>query len=343
MKNQHLFWILALVLSLSVAAEHPTYGPFETLKTLAPGADIEGMAIDNKGHLWLVDRSAATVTEYDAEGKRLRVLVQPGQQKGAVQTPIALSISPDSKRVAVADGEALLRLYSAETGEWIRNLLTLKYCAPFGFFLSQTRIVYVGRGFKELPAVPPFLAPTVFSTDLEGKDLRVEREEQVTSETYPSFFLLAQGFAVPLPENRWAVCRGLPRELYIINGEGKILKEARAAGSPPHWSPAIFKIGEEQDKALYSTSHPVGIFYTKGLIGVLWQDPPSQKEQFHIEWVDQELHPAGNSPLQLPEKLGPKDYIRGAATDKEGNLYLLVVSRARVLPGESFLFRAAMK
>jgi hypothetical protein len=331
--------LLGFSLTIGIAAGAPAYGEFRAVQFENSGRDIEGICLDAQDHVWLVDRSAATLSKYSSAGKLLALLVKPGQE-GALRQPNVLALQPDGATVAVADAMMALRFYRADTGAPIRNLVTMKYCAPFGFFLTQKRIVYVGRGFKDLPALPPFTALTIFSTDLSGNDLRVEREQTVTPETFPAFFLLAKGFAAPLPGGRWAVCRGLPRELYILDETGRILKESAAPGTLPRWSPELNQDPEKQIAALYSIAHPVGLITARGLIGVLWQEQPGAAEQICIDWVDQELRPAGTTPLHLGHKLGPKDFISGAATDSKGALYLLIVSRAKVLPGESFLLKA---
>ncbi len=52
------------------------------------------LGADSAGHLWVIDRSAGRVVEYDADGRRVRTLGGPGRGPGEFRFPISIRFSP---------------------------------------------------------------------------------------------------------------------------------------------------------------------------------------------------------------------------------------------------------
>lgn len=341
-----------LVLAAAIAAQMPwiaacpEVSPFTAFALTPTPSDVEGLAVDGQGNLWLSDRSSGTVFVFNARGDLQRKVSGPGIGAGQLQDNGPLAISEEADLLAVTDTPLLLRLFSVKSGIYKYTLDDVLWKGPAsGFFLSDDRIIYVGSGSKDTPPPPrgDFEPWSIFSTNFRGGDLRVERTSLIGSRERIANMLLNKGFSTPLSPGLWAVCKSLPRKVFLVNKEGAILRESQAIGTLPDWPADTLRHIDEQSQRIFMTAHVVGLISFNGLIGVLWQNPPGAGSQLSMEWMDRNLNPQGRLPLQLDRKLGPKDIVYGASNDRNGTLYILIVSRGKVVPGASTVLTARCK
>ena len=301
--------------------------------------DSEGLAVDSKGNVWLSDRSGAKVCVFSKEGKQIRTIGRPGVARGMLQSPMFLSLCERADLLAVADTPVLIQLFSTKTGEWIKWVLVSENFPQAGFFVTPKRLVYVGYGFGAEAERPPFNARVVFSTNLEGKDLRVSEQVKITKENCNSFSLLKRGFACAYSGELWATGCSVPQQVFLVNEKGEVVKESKPIGSLPSWPDEVVLDLDRQVAAIASVPRAVGILCHGAYIGLICR----HGGKLSVDWMDGNLDRVGTCPLELGRPLAPKENIMGAAADSEGNLYVLVVNRERAIPGESTLYRARIQ
>lgn len=83
--------------------------------------DVDNVAFDSRGHLFILDGQTNVVTEVDASGEFVRTIGRPGEGPGELSSPFAFTVVP-SGGIAVFDlGHRGWVVYDAE-GEYVENV-----------------------------------------------------------------------------------------------------------------------------------------------------------------------------------------------------------------------------
>ncbi len=304
--------------------------------------DVEGLAVDEGNTLWCLDRSGARILVLSAEGNLLHTIGSPGVNEGELQDPLTLSLELNSRRVAVADTASSLVFFDMDSGHYLYTLYGLHTYNIFAFFLTPQRIVFTNWGIpREKSPEPPFFAMPLFSVNPKGEDLQVARGCEkllVTAQDHGSFCLFQRGFSALFRQGLWVVCKSLPMQLLLVDGQGNVVKKGAPIGRISPLPVSRFLESGFQLKALHDIPHATGVVVWRGRIGVLWQEPPVPGPQLRLRWFDDTLKPIGETSLDLGKTLVPQDVVMASLCDSEGRLYVLVVHRGGLPPGQSTLY-----
>lgn len=288
---------------------------------------VYGVLADSKGHLWLEDGYGAKVYVYGSDGTIVRTIGGPGLNPGQLQSPWGMALDEKDDVLAVADSQVMLDYYSASSGRFKKRILLGVYSPQNGFFLTPTRIVFLGPGRKNLKAKVPSEFMTLFSTDRNGKDLHVAQTCPLDSLGQAlGLVALSGGYATRLGTDRWAVAHSVPAQLFLVDAEGKILKATKPETSLPTLSkdgPATYGY-----VARFMNEHPlvIGIVRRGSDIGMVWRRPLKPGPQLSIEWFSKDLKRVGTTRLDVGRPLGWHDWIRGVAQVPSSKTIYLVLS-----------------
>ncbi len=336
--------LVLLVISFSLAilavSPLPSIGPCTEVHLPAQPTCIEDIAVDSHGNLWLADRLSGAVACYSGDGKLLKRLGTEGEEK--LEHPTRLSVCDE--RIAAADGNQAVKMFGLD-GRPMGQFATPTFDPVSGILLTPKRMVFTGQGFQGFRPDPSkaYISMTLFSTDFKGRELKVARETKVNPGESAAFDMFAHGFSASWPGNgHWVVCRELPRKVLVVDEAGQIEEESNERGVLPSFPESILSDRVKVLQAVWDIPHVVGLIPSGPLLGVIWQRPPSSGSQLAVEWMDQRMNFLGETPLALPQPLGPMAFVRGVAVTPDGWLYVTVVQREIMDPGKSKIFRAKL-
>ena len=293
---------------------------------------VHTVIADSKGDLWMADRFGGRICVFSPQGRLLRTIGSPGAGPGQIQDAMSFTLCEPKDLVAVDDSEMLLQFFTASTGKYQRTLQLGTFGQPFsGFYLTPDRIVFTGLGMAAPHEKPPCQAWTLFSTDYDGKDLRVERSMKLQTEAnVAGMVFFAKGFCLPLGHGIWAVGHSLPAQIFLVNTKGHVLKASAPEGMPPEIpinklsdSKWLFAKGNELPRA-------VGLVRDGSELGLVWRRPPAPGPQLSIQWYTKDLKPAGVTVLDIGRLLGPDDIVMSITEAPSRRIYLLLNS---AIPG----------
>jgi tripartite motif-containing protein 71 len=78
------------------------------------------LAVDTEGNLFVADAARGEVTEYNAQGRFLRVVARSGAGAGRVRSPTALAVGPQGSLFVADEGNARILKFSAR-GEFLAS------------------------------------------------------------------------------------------------------------------------------------------------------------------------------------------------------------------------------
>ncbi len=301
---------------------------------------VEDIARDEDGHLYLLDRSHATVLEYDSTLRLIRTIGGTAKSQGGLMSP--LNISTAAGLLAVVDGNSAIRFYSTKTGKYLFSTYHLDLYNPAaGCFITPKRVVFNFMGFEgPKPARgKPVDILTFFCTDLHGKHLEVARRQHLPVPEIEPYNVFSIVSWTRWGKNRWVCTRQLPRRLIMLNENGKIIrtcepKPAKLPNGQPKGNPTL----PHFYRILFSAPHVDGIFPVGPRLGVIWRRKLSAKVPLRIEWMDEKLHTTGYSDLVLPDPMAYQDLVKRAVDLPDGRILVLVARRKGYDLGRSDLY-----
>jgi len=183
-------------------------------------SEITSVAVDNDGHIYILDRKEKTVKVFDSAGKFVRKFGKQGQGPGEMNMPIFVQITPNNELVVEDAVNRKLMFFSSE-GEFLKSLSTAK-AAGLAAILIDSKGNLIGQAIvpaekklirevkkydKELN--PLFTIDTLdFTSIIEGK---------INPYRLASFYVLGR------EDN---IIYGYPEEyeIKIFNPEGKLIR-----------------------------------------------------------------------------------------------------------------------
>lgn len=332
--------VFLLTMPLGVLAKSPALLKASKITLPKQPSAVEDITGDEDGHLYLLDRSHATVLEYDSTLRFMRTIGGPAKSQGGLMSP--LNISTAGGLLAVVDGNSAIRFYSTKTGKYLFSTYHLDLYNPAaGCFITPKRVVFNFMGFEgPKPARgKPVDILTCFSTDLHGKHLEVARRKHLPVPEIEPYNVFSIVSWTRWGKNQWVCTRQLPRRLIMLDENGKIIrtcesKPAKLPDGQPKGNPTL----PHFYRILFSAPHVDGIFPAGPRLGVIWRRRLSAKAPLRIEWMDEKLHTTGYSDLALPDPMAYKDLVKRSVTLSGGRVLVLVVRREGYGLGRSDLY-----
>ncbi|MBV9507340.1 MAG: hypothetical protein JO323_20285 [Acidobacteriia bacterium] len=200
--------------------------------SLPPGMTMgapASVAFDAKGHLWVLNRGAQPLMEFDENGKFLRSLGQ-----GMFTRTHGLRLDKDAN-IWITDvgahivvklnpqGETLLTLGTkGQSGEWNEATESRHFTEPNDIAFGRNGDVFVVQGHT-----PQGGDPRVLKFDKDGKFLKSWGGKG----TEPGKFAVAHGIAIDPDGQLWVADRENQR-IQIFDQDGKFVRELKYAGLP---------------------------------------------------------------------------------------------------------------
>jgi hypothetical protein len=324
--------VAAFLAEISIAC-HPAGLPVLSraveMKLTGQPRAISDLKVDGAGRLYLSDSAAGRVEVFSPEGKPLQNIGAPGVGHGRFRKPLWLSITGETLAVLDSADGGPLQFFSLKTGQFLSALhLPPSYLAQGGFFITPARVVFTGLGFPAMPVPGASVeAWFLFSTSWNGKALRINDSRKFRPGEYDrsrEARWANWSYSTPWGPGRWAVTHGLPRQITLLDGEGRTIGTSKAEPAGSSAIPAYDGGSPEGAmQTLAKTPHVIGLIPAGQWLGVVWQHR-HEGIPFEAEWMDGRLESAGSQPLFLPFPLAPGDTCRVAATDSLGRVYLIV-------------------
>ncbi|UCC40904.1 MAG: 6-bladed beta-propeller [Candidatus Aminicenantes bacterium] len=88
-------------------------------------SQMTGVAVDNNGNIYIVDREENIIKVFDSKGKFVRSFGKQGQGPGEMNGPIGLRITPNNE-LMVEDVMGQRLVFFSLNGKFLRNLSTAK-------------------------------------------------------------------------------------------------------------------------------------------------------------------------------------------------------------------------
>ena len=207
-----------------VPVADPVTLPAGTL--MGPPASVD---FDSRGHLWVLNRGAAPLMEFDSDGKFLRTLGQglftrthglriDGEDNlwvTDVAAHIVVKLSPQ--------GQVLLTLGTrGQAGEWNEAAGSRRFTEPNDLAIGRNGDLFVVEGHtpdQGDPRVLKFNKSGAFIQSWGGRG------------TEPGRFNVAHGIAIDAHGQLWVADRENQR-IQIFDQSGKFIRELRYAGLP---------------------------------------------------------------------------------------------------------------
>lgn len=301
---------------------------------------------DEEGNLWCSDYSRNAVVKVGPDG-RVRLAADgppffPRRLEGPsflwCRGPV-LAVDDFNHRIYVVDlrkGRTVRSIPSVLPGDVHTN-------PSFGFTLWKNRIWFLTPGFQGAP--PPFQKPaevlTLFTTDLEGRDLKVLRRETWPAAERPGLLYFGKGFSVSLPNGGAAVCYQLPPRVVLLSPEGKVLREEVVEDLPVPVVPlAALSDPSFEFELLAQTPHVVGLLAVRQWIALVMQRPSPNGPRLSVRWLSPSLETRKEEELPLPVPLSKRDIVARVAFAPPNGVLVLV---RRISPSgdlQSRLFRS---
>lgn len=312
--------------------------PREILSGTLPRACSDAVP-DGEGNLWCSDASQRRIIKISLDTKKTDLLEAPGLFPEGLEGPGLLSLQGD--RLAVDDQSQSIEIVDVKAKRHLRTLPFETLHGEFrinpsqGFALWEDRILFAGLGFQGPP--PSFDRPaqalTLFTTGLDGRDMRILKRETLSAVDRPGRTLFGFGFTAPLPRDGMAVCWALPGKLLALRHGAKHLDEVAVPGLDVPAVPRDVLAREDlQAETLAATPHVAGLFTCKNWIGVVIQRPSPSGPRLSVSWFTTDLVQVREEGVDLPQPMTKWDFVVRAASISPGEVLFLIRHRE---PGAS--------
>ena len=311
--------------SLPIASAAPRLLSVEPLVLPGLPKAAEGLCAGPQGRLFVLDRVNGEVLVFDKEGRKIGSF-----GKGRIVAP--RSITAAGSEVAVVEGRGSLLFFNGRTLSYEKTTAGLtRYCPGLGAALTPHRIVYGGMGYegKRPERGETFDALVLFSTDWEGRDLRVCARRKVSWEEENSFQVLAGSHFFPLPGGGLAVARVFPPKIWLLDSEGRVVRQSQGGNEPLPRAPSEGRLPPDQewDAIYFGTPHVEGLFAAGDRFALIVREHTQMGHVLYLSWYDKDLRPYQREPLRLPVVLGSDDFVRGTVSWGSNEILLLLVRR----------------
>ncbi len=303
---------------------------------------------DEEGNLWCSDVSRNAVVKLGPDGRVKRVADGPPFFPHRLEGPRSFSLW--GSLLAVEDFNRRIYVVDLLKGRTVRTLPSVLpgdvHTNPSaGFALWKNRILFLAPGFQGAP--PPFQRPaevlTLFSTDLEGLDLKILRRETWPAAERPGRLYFGQGFSVFLPNGGAAVCSQLPARVVLLSPKGEVLREELVEDIPvPSISLEALSASDPalEFETLARTPHVVGLLSVGRWIVLVLQRPSPNGPRLFLRWLSPSLESLKEEEFPLPEALSAWDIVARVAFAPPSGVLVLVRRHSPSGDFQSRLFRS---
>jgi DNA-binding beta-propeller fold protein YncE len=189
------------------------------------------VAFDSKGHLYVLSRGAAAITEFDENGKFIRAFGEGlfvrshGLRIDKEGNLWTTDVSANTVMKLSPKGEVLLTLGTkGKAGEWNEAAGTRLFNEPNDIALAANGDIFITQGHTPGAGKGD---PRVLKFDKDGKFIKSWGGKG----TEPGKFDVAHGLAIDAKGLLWVTDRENQR-IQIFDQEGKYIREVKFAGLP---------------------------------------------------------------------------------------------------------------
>lgn len=307
-------------------------------------AQIDGIAFDNEGTLWVLDRLSAKLLAFDSELKLVRSLGRPGTGRDRLQQPVCFSI--EGGRVALAD-EGMFKVFSLKDGKPLDALPSASQEGAItvpasGFLLLPKRLLLIGQTYKDGQPVKPgaVKVSTLASISLKDKRWTFIDSEEVPAEERPALFLFGRGLGAFWPEQKaWVLTQKLPRQVLLVDQDGRVVHRSETVPAKlPNLGP--MKSPQDHFGAYLKERFVVALLPAGDKLAIVWHVPSGGSPRYEVEWMNRDLKPLGTTRLEFPVKFSSEDLFYSATVDAKGRALMLFMNRSSDGMSSSSLFSA---